>query len=739
MVELVGSLSKIIYKSDRDSFMVGIFEAEEGYITITGNFPNPVEKQMYEIKGELVYHKKYGEQVKILQVTVKLPREKTGMIAFLASGAIRGVGIEKATAIVDMFGEKTFDVIENQSQLLLNVKDIGEKTKDAIVEGFKSYGQGAAIYSYFQGLGLSHNIIDKIYEMYDVKAIEIFEENPYAFIGEFKGLGFLKIDKAALEEGIALEDERRLKSGVMHVLNLWAANGNTFVEKRQLIKECEKLLGVDKEMICEAVCELAIDLKIRAEADADDEKIYLFQNYEMENAVARYVLELESGEVKELPYEIENLIKETEREYDMLFSKEQRYSIEEALNSGISIITGGPGTGKTTVIRALIHILEYAGVDVVLTAPTGRAAKRMSETTGRSACTIHRLLEYYADDSQVMKFNKNRENSLKEDVIILDEASMVDLHLMKSLMDAMKNGSRLILVGDEDQLPSIGIGNVLGDMISSKRVPCFKLKEIFRQAEESNIVINAHEINRGIKPQFANGKNGDVFYLERRDEEEALKTISELCENRLEKYFPIDDKVADIQVISPSKKGILGSESLNKSLQEVLNSKSDEKISIRIGDIEIRNNDKVMHTKNNYEIKWQNNVTMEDGKGIFNGEIGIVQKISVDEELIYILFDDEKLATYSYEDARELALGYCMTVHKSQGSEFPVVIIPLFKVPYMLANRSLIYTAITRGKQGVILVGDRKYLDLMVENNSIKNRNSDLANRIDKVFENMYQ
>ncbi len=734
LLEIEGVLEKIIFHSKDSDFLIASFLSEDDRITVTGPIHRAVEGNNYRLYGEFILHKKYGEQFKIDRSEASLPRGEEAIIAFLSSRFIKGIGKAKAKSIVAMFGERTFEIIENSPDELLRVKDIGEKTVEAIIEGYAAYGHSSRVYSYFHSIGLSSKMIDSVYRLHGDKAIELFEQSPYDFARDVKGLGFLKVDKIALKNGIAQDDSQRLKMGIEHILQREASNGHVYVEKHKLISKGADLLQVESELLEEVIRDMALELTLKIDFSYQD-NVYLMQNYAMEELIVEKVFSMVKDNTKTLPYKIENLIKDTEKKYDISFSDEQKKAIEGSINSSISIITGGPGTGKTTIIRGLINIFSHADMEVALTAPTGRAAKRITETTGKTASTIHRLLEYYADENQNMRFNRNFDNPLDEEVIILDEASMVDLQLMHSLMKAIKTGSRLIIVGDEDQLQSVGIGNVLGDLIECSYVPCFRLKEIFRQAKESNIIIHSHEINQGISPTFSNSREGDLFYIERMKEDEAVEIIKDLASHRLESYFPIENKIMDIQVVSPSKKGYLGNENMNRVLQELLNPPSSDKTEISIGDKVIRVGDKVMHTKNNYNIPWSNIVDHTEGKGVFNGEVGFVQEIDSEEEAIYILFDDEKLAFYDYEEAKELSLGYSMTVHKSQGSEFPVVIIPLYRVPYILSHRNLIYTAITRGKRGVVLVGDRRFLDNMVKNVNNNKRNSGLSSRIRARFE----
>lgn len=735
-IELTLVPQKIIYRNKTNEYTVAISICEDEEITITGYMPELEVGLEYIAKGQLVFNKKYGEQFAVTSIRQELPKERKGILSFLASGIIKGVGEKKAKQIVEYFGEDTLDIILATPERLLEISGIGETIADNIYNGVLLYQEKAEIYIKLQNLGITSRLGAKIYNFYGKEAFEYIKENPYILIEDIDGIGFIKADEIASKLGISKDNLQRLQKGLLHILKIDSNNGNSYMRKSELIQNAVKLLGISKEILEEAMVELILSGDVKSYITLEEEVIYLSEIYKAEEYVARYLLNLSTSNKKQVGAELDGLIKYSENRKRIQFSNEQKDVIKNALNTGLCIVTGGPGTGKTTIINGLIDIFEYEDLSVVLAAPTGRAAKRISETTGLDALTIHRLLEYSRNDiSGNMYFKRNEENPINADVIIVDEFSMIDLILMEKLLSAISNGTRLIMVGDENQLASVGVGRVLGDMIDSGHINCYKLSEIFRQAKESQIVINAHKVNQGIVPDIDNSDGKDFFFISRLDEDVVAREIIDLATKRIENYFSINDALLDIQILTPMKKGSLGSQNLNVLLQDIINPKSQDKAEVQVSGNTYREKDKVMHTKNNYEISWHNIYTMEEGHGIFNGDIGFIKMIDKSQEQVYILYDGERLAKYDYEDLEQLNLGYAMTIHKSQGSEFPVVIIPVLKVPYVLGNRNLIYTAITRGREGVVLIGDKMSLAKMVENNNSKKRNSQLAIRIKRIFE----
>ena len=571
----------------------------------------------------------------------------------------------------------------------------------------------------------------KIFEVFGKDAIEEIKNNPYNLIDEIFGISFEKADKIAKKIGIDTCDEFRVENGIKYMLGKYASYGHSYAPRKELVeKTATKILEIPSEVVDDRLVEIGLEGSIKVDVIDNEEVVYLYSYYRAEQNVTKKLVSLCQSPLKSLCLEIDNLIKQTENQMMIQFSAEQKNAMKTCLNNGVSVITGGPGTGKTTIINGILNILACGDFKTAIAAPTGRAAKRMMETTGQEAFTIHRLLEYYYDeDANAMRFGKNEYDQLEYDAIIVDESSMVDLMLMDALLKAIPDGTRLLLVGDADQLPSVGVGNVLRDILESEYIYSERLTQIFRQAQESMIVVNAHRINNGEYP-YSNGMDTDFFFMNRKSEREMLRTILELCDTRLPKFYNVEDKTQDIQVITPTRKGMLGSTNLNKELQKVLNPASDflkEKV---IGDRTFRENDKVMQIKNNYQLTWQSSEDFSEGTGVFNGEIGLIRKINNDENKVTVVFDGCRYVDYDFQELEELELAYAMTVHKSQGSEFPVVIMPMTWVPPVLGNRNLLYTGVTRGKRGVVLVGSENCMCAMVDNNSTTKRNSGLAARI---------
>lgn len=735
--KVIGKFVKFIFGPKEDGFLVGVLESEDDHIVAVGNLIDAQLEKLYTFKGVFVYNEKYGEQFAFETAVTYVPDSAQGIELFLASGIVKGVGEKKATEIVHRFGERTIDIIKWQPHRLLEISGIGEATMKNIVEAVLEEIEMAETYVKLQEIGLSDKVIGKLYKEYGKEAADVVSDNPYTLISDITGIGFGKADEIAKKIGIDNDNPLRVQSGIKHYINLKSKDGHCFISKDEVVEKCCELIEVSQEKIKDEIDNMAFGGEVKIDVIEDVEVIYLMRYYQAEEYTSRKLLDIMFEKPKALGFEIENLIKQTEKEYEIEFSKQQKKGIKESLASGVSIITGGPGTGKTTIIRGIINILKNEGLTMALAAPTGRAAKRISETTGMEASTIHRLLEYtYSEDRDLMYFEKNESNQLKYDVIIVDEFSMVDLMLMESLLKAINSQSRLILVGDVNQLQSVGVGNLLGDMIKSGLIPCYKLEEIFRQAKESAIVVNAHRINGGEYPDLSN-KSNDFFFGKRNTEDEALTEIVNLCDSRLEKFFKLDNKIMDVQVLTPTKKGKLGSVFLNQNLQKALNKRAFVKGEpfVKKGDFTYFRGDKVMQIKNNYNIKWISNETMKEGEGVFNGDIGYVHNVDMANQLVDVIFDGNRYVTYPTEKLEELNLAYAMTIHKSQGSEFPVVVIPMVKVSYMLGTRNLIYTGITRGKQGVVMVGTPKVLYNMVDNTNVKYRNSALAIRLNNMYE----
>ena len=581
--------------------------------------------------------------------------------------------------------------------------------------------------------GITPNYCLRIYKKYKEKAIDIINKNPYRLAEDVRGIGFKIADEIASKIGIDKYSPERIMQGIIYTLNQSLASGHTYLPKQILIEQSVKILGVEPKFVENGIMDLAYNQKVHLENKDGQILVYLMMYYICENGVCKEIIKLSQHDIKDLHINIDEEIKIVEKEDNISLAKNQIEAVKEAINNGVTIITGGPGTGKTTTINTIIKIFENNDQKVVLCAPTGRAAKRMSETSNKEAKTIHRLLEMgFGSDSEELVFFKDEEDPIDADVIILDEASMVDIILMYNLLKAVKLGTRVLLVGDSDQLPSVGAGNVLKDIIDSKVIKTVRLNEIFRQARESMIVVNAHKINNG-EPLFLNVKNKDFFFLRKNTNEEILNEIVGLVSERLPNFYKFD-KLKDIQVLTSMRKGDLGVNNLNIELQKYLNPpnkyKQEEEFAKRI----FRVGDKVMQIRNNYTRKWETEDKSESGEGIYNGDIGYIFHIDKDKKTVYVLFDKIKLSAYKYDELDELDHSFCTTIHKSQGSEFPVVVIPIVWAPPMLLSRNLLYTAVTRAKKLVVLVGDVRYLEQMIKNNRINDRYSNLSYKLNKFI-----
>lgn len=728
--EIRGVLQEIVYRSEDSGYTVAEFACDGMNLTAVGLMPLMTEGVTYMLKGEFVSHDVYGEQFSVTCVSEDMPRGIYETEMFLASGAIKGVGPVMARQIVARFGEDTMDIIENSPSRLQEVPGIGPKKVAAISEMYRNRREYAEALMFLQQFGIKPAAALKIYNIFGKDTVTKVRENPYLLAGEAGGIGFPKADAIAMKMGIEKDNAGRIAGGIIHRLRSYAASGHMFAGRKELAEETAEMLDVSVEEVDDMIIQTSFDGKTAVDMLEGRQVVYLYGYWKAEKSVTGNLVALCQGDLKALSLDTDNMIRQTESQTGVEFSEEQKKAVRNCINNGVSVITGGPGTGKTTIINGIINILLSAGINVSLCAPTGRAARRLSETTGCEASTVHRLLEYHIDqDSGMMIFGRNRDKPLKTDAVIVDEASMLDILLAEALLDAMKPGMRLILVGDVDQLPSVGAGNVLRDIIDSEYIYCERLTEIFRQARESMIVVNAHRINRGESP-YANEKDKDFFFMTRHREKDVLNLIVELCVKRLPAYFGFKDRTRDIQVLAPSKKGILGTENLNRELQSALNPPASGTVEKKTGNRILREGDKVMQIKNDYELEWTCAETMEKGEGVFNGDVGFIRRINRDEETVTVVFDGERYVTYDFGQLDELELAYAMTVHKSQGSEFPAVIIPMSWVPRALSGRNLLYTGVTRGKEAVVLVGEKRFMNAMIENNSVIKRNSGLAVRI---------
>lgn len=731
-----GIVYEIIFRNDENGYTIAILDVDDIPLTIVGYMPTITIGQNLLVTGNIIEHKIYGEQLNVKEYRVVPNKSEKGIVKYLSSGIIKGVGEKTAQIIVEYLGKETLDIIHYNPERLKEIPGIGKKTAKNIVESLKEDGELREILIYLQNFDISLKLATKIYNKYGSETLKIINENPYMLSEEVRGIGFLKADEIAKSMGIESCSLYRIKSGTIFTLNKFASKGHTYVPKEELIEELKYLLQINLESINMGIESLIKEGKIHIENSKSGIRIYSKLYYNCESGIAKKLIRIAISKKEDIDIDIKKRIEEIEEETKIKFALKQKVAIAESIENGVNVITGGPGTGKTTTINTIIKIFEEQELKVLLAAPTGRAAKRMSEATNREAKTIHRLLEYsYSESESVMFFGKNEEDKLEADLIILDEMSMVDVILMNSLLNAVDSKSRLILVGDIDQLPSIGAGNVLRDIINSQTINVVKLDEIFRQAKESMIVVNAHRINKGEMP-LVNYKDKDFFFL-KEEEKDISEKILELVKYRLPKFNQYDS-FTDIQILTCCRRGKLGVINLNKILQEGLNPNKGSNLEIKVGNNIYRLGDKIMQIKNNYNTEWkirENGKIVQEGSGVFNGDMGFICDIDKQERELVVLFDDEKEVKYSFDKLEEITLSYATTIHKSQGSEFPVVVIPITSNPPMLMTRNILYTAITRAKEMVILIGIPYFMKRMIDNNNISKRYSALDEKLSIINE----
>ena len=691
-----------------------------------------------ELEGNFTQHPVYGKQFQAVRLTEKMPEDALAMERYLGSGAIKGIGAALAGRIVRHFGDDTFQIVENEPERLSEVKGISEKKAREIAMQIAEKSDMRKAMMFLQKYGISLNLGAKIYQKYGDSVYSVLQENPYRLADDISGVGFKIADEIAYRIGIHTDSDYRIKSGMVYTLLQATGEGHVYLPKDELFQRAAELLGVDSSYMEKHLVDLAMERKIVQKEQGDQILIYPAQYYYLELNTARMLRELDifCPEDEKI---VERRIVQIEKETGTVLDEMQKKAVQEAAGHGLLILTGGPGTGKTTTINAIIRYFEGEGAEIRLAAPTGRAAKRMTEATGYEAQTIHRLLELSGmpeDDreGQPIHFERNAENPLETDVIIIDEMSMVDIHLIHSLLMAVTAGTRLILVGDENQLPSVGPGNVLRDIIRSGQFPVVELKKIFRQASESDIVVNAHKINKGEQVEI-NNKSRDFFFLKRYDADIIIRVVIALIQEKLPKY--VEAKPFEIQVLTPMRKGLLGVERLNQILQRYLNPPDASKKEKEIGQGLFREGDKVMQVRNNYQLEWEirgrYGIPIEKGVGVFNGDTGIIKTINEFAETAEVEFEDGRWAEYSFKQLDELELAYAVTIHKSQGSEYPAVIIPLLSGPRMLMNRNLLYTAVTRARKCVTVVGSEETFRDMIRNEKQQRRYSSLDQRIQET------
>lgn len=732
MEKITGYIDHIIFRNEENGYTVFQFNNENGEVTCVGKFPYIGDGEFLELEGEYVMHPSYGLQLQVMSHKVKEPEDRESIERYLGSGAVKGIGPALAGKIVAKFGEDTFRIMEEEPERLAEIKGISERKAREIcvqVEEKKDLRQAMI---YLQKYGISINLAVKIYQKYGLGIYSVLEENPYRLADDIEGVGFKTADEIASRIGIHTDSDFRIQSGIFYTLLQSVQEGHVYLEEKVLSAKAAQLLEVEITDIEKYLMDLAMEKKVVLKQDEEQVRVYPAKYYYMEMNTARMLKEL-NIRYEEDDSQIRKRIERLEKQNDSTLDERQREAVAEAVKNGIFILTGGPGTGKTTTINAMIRYFLSEGMDIRLAAPTGRAAKRMTETTGYEAQTIHRLLEVSGNPEETEKggFGRNQENPLETDVVIIDEMSMVDLPLMHALLSAVIPGTRLILVGDINQLPSVGPGKVLKDMIDSEAFPVMMLTRIFRQAQESDIVVNAHRINAGLEVRLDN-KSRDFFFLKRQDADVIISVILTLIQKKLPRY--VDAKMTDIQVLAPMKKGLLGVERLNRILQQYLNPPSPKKQEKEYGEKIFRVGDKVMQTKNNYQLEWEiatkYGLVVDKGIGVFNGDIGIVTAIHTYDETVEVEFDEKRKVKYPFKLLDELELAYAVTIHKSQGSEYPAVIIPLLSGPKQLYCRNLLYTAVTRAKKCVTLVGSDTVFQEMIRNVEEQKRNTSLSERI---------
>lgn len=737
METIKGYVDHIIYQNKDNGYAVLSMNVDDEEEICVGIFRGVDNGENLEITGEYVEHPSYGFQFKASSFKVVEPDDLFSMERYLGSGAIKGVGEALAKRIVKRFGKDTFRVIEEEPERLVEVKGISERIAQQITDQMIEKREIREAFLFLQKYGITNTLAVKIYEKYGMGMYGILKENPYRLAEDIQGVGFRLADEIAEKIGIHTDSDYRIRSGILYTLLQASLEGHMFLPMRVLARRSVDLLQVPEEAIQAQIQNLHMDHKVVVKKTGDELEVYAFSYYYAELNCARMLRELNvlmesellDSEEKRIETILQRILKEQGLELDEL----QKNAVLECVKHGIMILSGGPGTGKTTTINTIIRYFDEEGMDILLAAPTGRAAKRMTEATGYEARTIHRMLEINGgmEDGSRARFERNGENPLEADVVIIDEMSMVDIYLFQSLLEAVSVGTRLILVGDVDQLPSVGPGQVLQDLIESKSFPTVMLKKIYRQAGESDIVMNAHRINMGQKIAL-NNKSKDFFFLPRNDAQVIYKHMIQLITEKLPRY--VEAQPYDIQVLTPMRKGSLGVETLNEILQRYLNPADPSKQEHMTGERIFREGDKVMQIKNNYQLEWeivsQYGIRIDSGSGVFNGDIGTIRRIREESSTVQVEYDEHRLVEYTFSQLDEIELAYAITIHKSQGSEYPAVLLPLLSGPKMLMNRNLLYTAVTRARKCVTILGSQEVVDGMIENENQYHRYTGLGRRI---------
>lgn len=737
METVTGYVEHIVFRNEDNGYTVFHLNNEDGEITCVGNFNYITEGELLELRGEYVMHSTYGLQLSVSSSEVKEPEDLMSIERYLGSGAIKGLGAALAGRIVRRFKEDTFRIIEEEPERLAEIKGISERKAREIAEQVEGKKDVRKAMIYLQKYGISTALAAKIYKKYGQKVYHILEENPYRLADDVQGVGFKTADEIAMRIGIHTDSDYRIRSGIFYALLQGIAEGHIYLPEEVLLRRASTLLEVEISDIQKYLADLSIEKKIVLKQTEQGIRVYPSNYYYMELNTAKMLHDLNVNAETDITY-VRKRLQLIEQDAELSLDEMQRQAVIESVKHGILILTGGPGTGKTTTINAMIHYFESQGLDIFLAAPTGRAAKRMTEATGYEAQTIHRLLEVNGnpeDNNERSGFARNEENPLETDIIIIDEVSMVDLPLMHALLRAVIPGTRVIFVGDGNQLPSVGPGSVLKDLLRSECFPTVRLTKIFRQATESDIVMNAHKINRG-EPVVLDNKSRDFFFLKRQDANVIISVVITLLQKKLPKY--VDAETYDIQVLTPMRKGLLGVERLNRILQEYLNPPDRKKTEKEYGDKLFREGDKVMQIKNNYQLEWEiatkYGLVVDKGVGVFNGDMGIITNINTYNETMEVEYDEKRKVTYSFQLLDELELAYAITIHKAQGSEYPAVVIPLLPGPRQLYHRNILYTAVTRAKKCVTLVGSEDTFYEMIQNANEQNRYTSLSERIQELM-----
>ena len=733
-VEVVtGYVEHIVFRNEENGYTVFRLENDDGEITCVGNFNFISEGEMMELKGEYTNHNVYGLQLKVSSHTLKEPEDIVSIERYLGSGAIKGVGQALAGRIVKKFREDTFRIIEEEPERLAEIKGISERKAREIAEQVEEKKDMRKAMIYLQKYGISNRLAAKIYQKYGMDVYKVLEENPYQLADSIEGIGFKTADEIAARIGIHTDSDYRIKSGLFYTLQQAVAEGHVYLPQEELLRRAGILLEVEIKDIEKHVMDLCIERKTVMKEQEGEIRVYPAHYYYLELNTAKMLHDLDID--CDMPEDLmESRLRRVEESEEIELDPMQHRAVIESIKHGLLVLTGGPGTGKTTTINTMIRFFDSEGMSILLAAPTGRAAKRKTEATGYEAQTIHRLLEVNVnpeEEDSIGGFLRNRQNPLEADVIIIDEMSMVDLPLMHALLSAVVPGTRLVLVGDVDQLPSVGPGSVLKDIIASQRFPVVTLTRIFRQAGESDIVVNAHKINAG-EPVILDNKSRDFFFLRRQDADTIIGVVIMLIQKKLPGYVHAHPN--EIQVMTPTRKGLLGVERLNGILQRYLNPPQKGRTEREINGRLFRVGDKVMQIKNNYQLEWEVStkfgLTVDKGTGIFNGDMGIITEINEYTETLEVEFDESRKVKYSFDMTEELELAYAITVHKSQGSEYPAVIIPLLAGPKLLYTRNLLYTAVTRAKKCLTIVGSDAVFQEMIQNKNEQARYTSLAERI---------